>query len=197
MKLFIVAALLSVAYAGRLENTYLPPVGAASSAGANLATPFGGPVRSNNGFGSGSFQQAQSAPVAILKYSNDANVDGSYNYETADGTSAEEQGYLKNAGSADEALVSQGSYSYTGPDGVLYTVNYIADENGFRAEGAHLPTPPPIPEAIARSLEVIAAAEAAKGRQEGAASQQQFQGYPANNGYPKQTPSNQYLPGRQ
>lgn len=29
----------------------------------------------------------------------------------------------------------QGSYSYTGPDGVVYTITYIADENGFRAEG--------------------------------------------------------------
>lgn len=46
----------------------------------------------------------------------------------------------------------QGSYSYTGPDGVLYTITYIADENGFRAEGAHIPTPPPIPEAIQKSL---------------------------------------------
>lgn len=27
---------------------------------------------------------------------------------------------------------------------------------GFRAEGAHLPTPPPIPEAIQRSLDLIA-----------------------------------------
>jgi hypothetical protein len=117
-----------------------------------------------------------------------------YSYETGDGTSAQEQGYLKNAGSADEAQVSEGSYSYTGPDGVTYSVRYIADENGFRAEGAHLPTPPPIPEAIQRSLEVIAAAEAAKARVQPAASQQ-FQGY--SGGYPAASaPSNQYLPAR-
>lgn len=40
--------------------------------------------------------------------------------------------------------VMQGSYSYTGPDGILYTITYIADENGYRAEGAHIPTPPPV-----------------------------------------------------
>lgn len=40
--------------------------------------------------------------------------------------------------------VMQGSYSYTGPDGIVYTITYIADENGFRAEGAHIPTPPPV-----------------------------------------------------
>lgn len=50
----------------------------------------------------------------------------------------EEQGYIKNPGTEREAQVMQGSYSYTGPDGVVYTVTYIADENGFRAEGAHL-----------------------------------------------------------
>lgn len=38
----------------------------------------------------------------------------------------------------------QGSYSYTGPDGILYTITYIADENGYRAEGAHIPTVAPL-----------------------------------------------------
>lgn len=33
----------------------------------------------------------------------------------------------------------QGQYSYTGPDGIVYTITYIADENGYRAEGTHLP----------------------------------------------------------
>nr|CAD7423102.1 unnamed protein product [Timema monikensis] len=70
--------------------------------------------------------------------------------QTGNGIVAQEQGYLKNPGQKDlEAQVAQGSYSYTGPDGVVYTVTYIADENGFRAEGLHIPTPPPIPEAIA------------------------------------------------
>lgn len=35
-----------------------------------------------------------------------------------------------------------GYYSYIGPDGVPYTVNYIADRNGYRASGSHLPVQP-------------------------------------------------------
>lgn len=56
-------------------------------------------------------------------------------YETSNGIRADEQGYLKNPGTQSEAQVMQGSYSYTGPDGIVYTITYIADENGFRAEG--------------------------------------------------------------
>ncbi|XP_019867080.2 endocuticle structural glycoprotein SgAbd-2-like [Aethina tumida] len=96
--------------------------------------------------------------VPITSESNELNPDGSfsYSYSTGDGQQAQAQGYLKNAGNKEaEAEVIQGSYSYTAPDGTPITVNWIADENGFRAEGSHIPTPPPVPEAIQRSLQVV------------------------------------------
>jgi hypothetical protein len=76
-----------------------------------------------------------------------------FSYETENGIVAQEQGSIKNLGQQDEAAVVQGAFSYTSPEGYPIKLNYIADENGFRAEGAHLPTPPPIPDAILRSLE--------------------------------------------
>lgn len=36
----------------------------------------------------------------------------------------------------------RGSYSYVAPDGKTYTVHYIADRNGYRAYGDHLPQQP-------------------------------------------------------
>lgn len=74
-------------------------------------------------------------------------------YETENGISAAESGKLANKGSQNEAMQASGFFRYTGPDNVVYTVSYRADENGFQPEGAHLPTPPPIPEAILKSLE--------------------------------------------
>ena len=104
-----------------------------------------------------SFQQNRNF-VPITSYKNDVSHDGSYQFSftTGDGQQQQQSGYLKNRGQPNsEAQVVQGSYSYTSPEGKPITVTYIADELGFRAEGNHLPTPPPIPEAIQKSLQLI------------------------------------------
>lgn len=70
---------------------------------------------------------------------------------------AQEQGQLKNAGSEGEASEVQGSAQWTAPDGTPISISYVANEDGFQPQGDHLPTPPPIPPAIQRALEWIAA----------------------------------------
>ena len=60
-----------------------------------------------------------------------------------------------------------GSYSYTGPDGQVYSISYTADETGFHPQGAHIPTPPPIPPEIQRGVELALAAEARGENQDG------------------------------
>lgn len=80
-----------------------------------------------------------------------------FSYETGNGITAEEQGFLKNAGQPEiEAQVGQGRFRYTSPEGQVIELTYVADENGFQPQGAHLPTPPPIPPAIQRALDFLA-----------------------------------------
>lgn len=64
-----------------------------------------------------------------------------YRSQTSNGIAASESGQLVQPRSADEgaAYVTQGEFTYTGPDGNQYTVRYTADANGFHPEGAHLP----------------------------------------------------------
>ena len=59
--------------------------------------------------------------------------------ETSDGFRHEQTGELRSVDQEGETIVMKGSYSYVGPDGVTYTVVYIADENGFQPEGEHIP----------------------------------------------------------
>jgi hypothetical protein len=60
-------------------------------------------------------------------------------YETSDGVSRTESAQLKEVGLENPALQVSGSYKFIAADGQEYTVNYIANENGFQPEGAHLP----------------------------------------------------------
>ncbi|XP_039964872.1 larval cuticle protein 65Ag1-like [Bactrocera neohumeralis] len=78
--------------------------------------------------------------VQVLRYDSDVEPEGyKFLVETSDGKLHEEEGKLKDVGTDHEAIVVRGSFSYVGDDGQTYTVNYIADENGFQPEGAHLP----------------------------------------------------------
>ncbi|XP_022919489.1 endocuticle structural glycoprotein SgAbd-8-like [Onthophagus taurus] len=100
----------------------------------------------------------QNPQFRILRQEQDIDPSGSYRwaYETENGIAAQEQGSLQQSRSTQEAgIAAQGSYSYTSPEGVPVNVVYVADENGFQPQGDILPTPPPIPAAIARALEWI------------------------------------------
>merc|ERR1712127_253027 len=102
------------------------------------------------------------APVAIVSSRSEMSEDGSYSFafESEDGVKVEESGSQKQIGETPEesGTVSKGSYSFTAPDGVVLTVNWVADENGFQATGDHLPTPPPMPDHVVKLLADLAAA---------------------------------------
>ncbi|XP_066156875.1 endocuticle structural glycoprotein SgAbd-2-like [Euwallacea fornicatus] len=165
--LVILNLILGYTACARLDNLYLPPSqrGAATFGEGTSSRNFeasnagdfgrysGGIQESAGGFGTSSGRR----PTAILKFNADNNGDGRYryNYETANSISAEEQGEARGDGSK-----VYGSYSYISPEGERISITYTADENGFVPQGSHIPTPPPIPEAILKSLQENAAAEA-------------------------------------
>ncbi|XP_059059949.1 cuticle protein 3 [Achroia grisella] len=95
--------------------------------------------------------------IPILRFDKEQGTDGSYKtaYETGNNIQAEEQGFLKAVGENQDALVQQGTYTYTAPDGQVITVEYTADEFGFRVKGDHIPTPPPVSAEIQKGLDLI------------------------------------------
>ncbi|XP_072750630.1 endocuticle structural glycoprotein SgAbd-3-like [Anoplolepis gracilipes] len=76
----------------------------------------------------------------------------SYSYNTDTGIQAHEDGHLNHIDTEQEALEARGSYRYTN-EGNIFQVSYVANENGFQPEGAHLPTVPPL---IKKALQYIA-----------------------------------------
>ncbi|XP_076236608.1 endocuticle structural glycoprotein SgAbd-8 [Calliopsis andreniformis] len=106
---------------------------------------------------------AADKPIPIVSQSQDISPDGSFStkWESGNGITFQEEGYLKNAGKQDaEAEEVRGSASWTAPDGQKINVGWLANEDGATFQGAHLPTPPPtqpIPVLIQRALDWIAA----------------------------------------
>merc|ERR1711973_156939 len=85
---------------------------------------------------------AAAAPQQAVLRSSEArmNPDGSYkfSYEIDDGTRVVESGEQKQITVVDSGTVSRGQYTFVS-EGVRYTVDWVADENGFVAKGDHFP----------------------------------------------------------
>lgn len=64
------------------------------------------------------------ATAPVLRSTSDIHPDGHYEaaYETGNGIVAQEAGI--------GGKTAQGSYSYTSPEGIPISVQYVADENG-------------------------------------------------------------------
>nr|XP_023015398.1 pupal cuticle protein 20-like [Leptinotarsa decemlineata] len=161
MKVLLALTLLGSALSARLDTSYLPPyqrpAGSYQSdsfsgfTGQAPATGFATAYSGSSAY-SGSGQQI---PIRSLDNVNEGDGTYRFSYETGNGISAQEQGDARGDGTR-----AHGGFSYSSPEGQQIQLQYTADENGFHASGAHLPTPPPIPEAIQRSIEQNLADEA-------------------------------------
>ena len=103
-------------------------------------------------------QQQVRQHIPILRHEHQIHPDGrwQYLYETGNGIRAQAVGEHKPAVREGPIHSVNGQFSWTSDDGTPVQISYIADENGYQPRGAAIPTPPPIPEAILKSLDVIA-----------------------------------------
>ncbi|XP_072393420.1 cuticle protein CP14.6-like [Diabrotica undecimpunctata] len=99
----------------------------------------------NNGYvaSAGGHNQAyqDSRSAVITRYDSDSDGAGTYNYNItqSDGIYNEQVGTIENQGTDQESSRVYGYYAYPGPDGIFYYVEYVADKDGFRPAGKHIP----------------------------------------------------------
>ncbi|XP_058831052.1 pupal cuticle protein 36a-like [Topomyia yanbarensis] len=164
--------------------------GGSQSGGGYGGTQSGGGFgggQSGSGF-QGGFQQSRTTPIPILRYENVNNGDGSYHfdYATGNGIQHKEEGYNRKIGPELGEQIVSGGYSYTGPDGKLYSIQYKADAGGFQPVGDHLPTPPPLPQELQDAYNLHAKLYAE------AAARPKNPAYQGPQGYDQQQPGQQY-----
>lgn len=72
-----------------------------------------------------------------------------------DGSRATQDGFLKQVDAEHDGEAIEGKFAFIADDGKEYAISYTADENGYRPVGAHLPTPPPTPESVLKTLQYL------------------------------------------
>ncbi|XP_038211446.1 uncharacterized protein LOC119831949 [Zerene cesonia] len=148
MKILWVLVAVGLVGGEKLDRNYLPPPGAHLAGGVfdddKLELPKEN-FQYTNVYESNDREATFNTTPDVRTAGNDGGF--SYSFDTSNGIHADE------SGTADAGVRAEGSYSYIGDDGILYKIEYTADENGFRPRGSHLPTPPPIPKEIQRVIE--------------------------------------------
>ena len=91
----------------------------------------------------------------LKKFQSNSDIFSHFSYSGSDGTTRVESNYQKNLGGDEAGNSNQGSVIWTSPEGKQFTLSWVADEMGFHPVGDHLPTPPPIPEEIAKMLATL------------------------------------------
>lgn len=72
------------------------------------------------------------AEAQILRSDSTVNPDSfQYAYETSNGIVGQESGQLRQIGQ-EAAIVAQGQFSYTSPEGEPVSLSFVADENGYQ-----------------------------------------------------------------
>ncbi|CAL8125922.1 unnamed protein product [Orchesella dallaii] len=126
-----------------------------------VETPsYAQPIRSDSYGRSGGYGSSTAGNnVAITRFSHEirGSLADNVEFQTANGISQSDHtqvvqgrggsyddGY-GNQVRSDSSITKSGAYSYTAPEGQHISTVWSADENGFRAEGAHLPRPVEMP----------------------------------------------------
>eukprot|EP00090_Calanus_glacialis_P029283 TRINITY_DN4700_c0_g1_i1.p1 TRINITY_DN4700_c0_g1~~TRINITY_DN4700_c0_g1_i1.p1 ORF type:complete len:427 (+),score=108.91 TRINITY_DN4700_c0_g1_i1:90-1370(+) len=84
---------------------------------------------------------AKPKQIAIVRSHNNPPAETAafdYAFETENGIKQEATGTVRNVDDVD-VTVMKGSYEFIGADGVVYAVDWYADETGFHATAPHLP----------------------------------------------------------
>jgi len=82
-----------------------------------------------------SLSLAQQPPPKASKTPNqypDSEGNFYWSYSNPNGQTANQKGFVKNAGTPEAITAYTGSFSYFGKDGTLYLTQYTADERGYR-----------------------------------------------------------------
>ncbi|XP_046448897.1 endocuticle structural glycoprotein SgAbd-8-like [Daphnia pulex] len=156
MKLFVIAAVLAVA--ATAPSSYKPEYKAPAYAAPSYSAPaYAAPSYSAPAYAAPAYAKDNKyAGITVTSQSDERNLDGSsqWSYAQSDYTTREEsQVQKKMQGVAYDSYgkatyedvmgnTNKGSSYWVSPEGEKFTLTWVADEQGFKPKGDHLPVAP-------------------------------------------------------